>query len=145
MYAKSLYAIAPHVDYIISSRMTTLREWYSLKHQKPEAKYAEHEVRSSFYFPARWLYPVILWPSPKAFVADFDFINYIGSLTSKRDFDSEARAYHSWPANLAFPRRVLRMHVSSTKLRRLIPLSAAGSLPHMSPRENLRLEPALHH
>lgn len=54
------------------------------------------------------------------FTADMEFIRAVAKLRSRRDFSVEATEFHQHPDNRSFLRRVLRLRVSASRIRRLL-------------------------
>jgi hypothetical protein len=54
------------------------------------------------------------------FAADYDFINNVRELTRYRDFDFYYQDFSRHPKHCGFARRVLRLRVSSKRLRFII-------------------------
>jgi hypothetical protein len=54
------------------------------------------------------------------FAADYDFVNSIGQLTRYRDFDLYLEGFSRHPKHYGFLRRVLRLRVSSHRLRVIV-------------------------
>ena len=69
---------------------------------------------------ARLLLPLMRFFSPGILAADYDLINQIAHLTSRRQFAEFASERHYHPANRGFARKVLGVRVSINRLQRLV-------------------------
>lgn len=82
-------------------------------------KYLDAVLQESLYPMARWLRPVLALRFGY-FEGDREFISGVGLLTRSRDFDAEAADFLDHPSNRWFPRRVLKLRVSTYRLRRIV-------------------------
>lgn len=77
---------------------------------------------------AQLLYPVLALPRD-CFEADYELIRTVGRMTHLRDFDLEVLTHSHHPANRSFARRILKLRVSSRRLRVLMREMLGPHLP----------------
>jgi hypothetical protein len=93
---------------------------------------------------ARLLLPLMRFFSPQILAADYDLINQLALLTSRRQFSEFASERHYHPANHGFARKVLGVRVSINRLQNLVyatmrPVDGHSSAtPFPNPEENAR-------
>lgn len=107
--------------------MASIAERYCSHHDLAESAFARHALFRSLPLHARIVYP-LLRLLPDFFAADLEFVRNVGRAHSLRDFAIEAADFKQHPHNTRPVRRVLRLRVSSRKLRRQLAhtLAAAG-------------------
>lgn len=71
-------------------------------------------------FHAKTLLPLVRLLDHRTLAADYDLIEDIGQLTSRRDFAHLASARHFHPANQGPLRKVFKFRVSISKLQKLV-------------------------
>jgi hypothetical protein len=91
-------------------------------------------LRRTLPLHARVVLPAVTLIKPDVLSADYDLIEDIALLTSRRDFSASAGIRRFHPANRGFLRKVLRIRVSISKLRDLVydvmrPRTGADSTP----------------
>lgn len=101
---------------------------------------AEHFTRDVLWrtlpIHARILLPFARIFDPAILAADYDLIEDIGLLSSRREFSDSASSRRFHPANHGFLRKAVRIRVSISKLHRLVynvmrPAVASGQRPHI--------------
>lgn len=94
-----------------------LRAIYCSRHELPPEQFETAVFHYGLYPHARllrWLF------DREYFTADLEFIRSVANLRSRRDFSAEATGFHQHPDNRSFLRRVLRLRVSASRIRRLL-------------------------
>lgn len=102
------------------SAMSSFAELFCARHHLSPEQFEEEVIARSIHFHATLLWRVINWVHPDYFTADRQFIRALADVTSLRDFRVESSAFTHHPANRGFMRRMLKIRVSSGRLRRLI-------------------------
>lgn len=104
--------------------MQQFRTLYCDYHHLPEEQFEETLLQRSLYPHARWLAPLLTLFHPLYFSTDRVTIQQIGRARQSRQWEEEVRDFRSLAENRLFPRKVLRLRISLTRLKR--ELSAAG-------------------
>lgn len=99
--------------------MSTFAELYCARSRQPLAAFTPVVLRRCLRPHARLLRPVLEFAHPGFFDADVDFVSSVGNLTSLRDFSLERTNFHHHPGNRNPLRSLLRLRISSARLRRL--------------------------
>jgi len=97
----------------------TFAEAYCLVAGCPESRFARKVFWSCLHGPAIPLVPVITLLQPGYFNVEAQLIAHAGRATSLRLVDEEIRVFRSEFANQRWPRRGLRLRISTRRLRRL--------------------------
>ncbi len=109
--------------------MPTLAELYCARMQQSRSAFTPSVLRRCLRPHARLLRPVLEFVHPGFFDADVDFVSSVGNLTSLRDFSLERTNFHHHPGNRNPLRSLLRLRVSSVRLRRLAEETFAAAAP----------------
>ena len=86
----------------------------------PLAEFEQHIFRRALYQHARPLTWLLVQGRKDYFRADAEFIEDVGRLTRYEDFFAVALDYGQHYSNGWYPRRVLRLRVSTERMRRLV-------------------------
>lgn len=97
--------------------MPSIAERYCSHHDLAEAAFARHALFRSLPLHARLAYP-LLRLVPDFFAADLEFIRTVGRANNLREFAIDVADFRQHPHNAHALRRLLRLRVSSRKLRR---------------------------
>jgi len=115
----------------------TFAEIYCERHQLPPEDFEKTVLHETLYPHARLFAPMCRTFNPQHFAADFDLIRAVGRLQRLRDFTDEAKDFAHHPANTGFWHSLMRVRVSTKRLRLLVkatlPRGEAGSRPPMEP------------
>lgn len=99
--------------------MLKFAELYCARTRLAPADFNAEVLRRCLRPHARLLRPVLEFAQPGFFDADIDFVAAVGNLTSLREFALERVNFHHHPANRSALRSLLRLRISSARLRRL--------------------------
>lgn len=105
--------------------MATLADRYCTHHAVQPHHFARHALYRSLPLRAQLSYP-LLSIVPGFFDSDLEFIREVGRASSLRDFAIDAADFKLHPDNSHPLRRLLKLRVSSRKLRRLLAASLAA-------------------
>jgi hypothetical protein len=105
--------------------MKTFRERYCERHGIALDEFERVLVRLSLHWQARLLYGLLALDS-EYYSADYELVRSIGDLRSRRGFHNEVAEYHYHPRNRSLLRKVLRMRVSSQRLKKIFDQEMAG-------------------
>lgn len=97
--------------------MPTIAERYCARHRIAADRFARRALFRSLPLQGQLLYP-LLDMLPGYFDPDLEFIRDIGRARTLRHFAIDATDFKIHPDNARFPRRWLKLRVSSRKLRR---------------------------
>lgn len=100
--------------------MSSFAELFCARHNLSLEQFEEEVIARSIHYHATLLWRLINWVHPDYFTADRQFIRALADVRSLRDFRVESSAFTHHPANRGFLRRMLKVRVSSGRLRRLI-------------------------
>ncbi len=95
-------------------------ELYCEQQSIPAADYARRVFSRALYPHARPLAGVISLFNSDYFAADHDFVEDVGRLTSYHDFLGSGMDYSHHPGNRGFFRQVLRLRISTDRMRRMV-------------------------
>lgn len=77
-------------------------------------------LRRTLYPLARFFTPLLRLSNSDYFAADFDFIDGVGRISSRREFGTEADEFTHHPGNRGMLRQTLRLRVSIARMRSLV-------------------------
>ena len=97
----------------------TFAEMFCSHRQLPPGRYREVMLRCCLYRRTLIFRSLLALFSHNYFAADYDLISGVGLLTNLQGFDGEIDAFFHHPANHGFLRHVLRLRVSTRRVRRL--------------------------
>ena len=106
---------------------TTFAEAYCLRHNIPTEDFAKVVLARTLYPHARLLAPLLRELNPDHFAADLDLVRGAGQLRRVRDFSNEAAEFAYHPANRGDSRRLLRLRISTQRLRQLMQETLHGT------------------
>jgi hypothetical protein len=98
----------------------TFQQRFVEKQGVPPEEFTWSVLRATVPPHARLLLPIMRFFSPGILAADYDLINQMALLTSRRQFSEFASERHYHPANQGFARKVLGVRVSIERLQRLV-------------------------
>ncbi|MEI6861501.1 MAG: hypothetical protein WCL04_04535 [Verrucomicrobiota bacterium] len=112
----------------------TFAEAWCAKHGIAPADFAAAVLPRVLHLPARLVMPLCRFFNANHFAADMDLVRAAGALRRVRDLADEITDFTHHPANTGFLRRVLRLRVSTHRLRALMratlpPHGDGGSRP----------------
>lgn len=115
----------------------TFAERFCQSHGIEENRF-ESTVFRLILYRRTWLFvPILRFIDPNYFEADFEFIRNVGALRELKKFRNLAWDYTDHPMNHWWPRRLLRLRVSSHRMLRLVkpafPLVTAQGLETTEP------------
>lgn len=97
----------------------TFAELYCASRRISTRQYQDRVLGEILYPPARWLRP-LLSRTPHYFAADYEFVDSVGLIRSRRDLQAEIQSFVTHPDNSAFRRSVLKLRCSVTRMRELV-------------------------
>jgi hypothetical protein len=100
--------------------MSSFAEIFCAHHKLSPAQFEDEVIARAIHLHATLLWRVINLVHPEYFTADRQFIRALADIRSLRDFRVESSSFTHHPTNRGFLRRVLKIRVSSGRLRRLI-------------------------
>lgn len=95
-------------------------EHYCDLHKLTLDEFPRHLRKHALYPHARFIVPILTLFNGDYLAADNDFIQDVGQLTRYNDFFGSSFEYIHHPANRGFLRRVLRLRISTERMRRII-------------------------
>lgn len=98
----------------------TFAEIYCAQRCIPRAGYTRCLFRDALYPHARLLAPLLEILHRRYFVADYEFVEDVGHLTSVADFSLTMGSYIEHPDNRGLFRRRLRLRVSARRMLHLV-------------------------
>lgn len=101
-------------------RTKTFAERFCEDHGLSSEEYAPVVLNRCLYPHARFCRWLVALFKRRHFEADYDFVHDAGRLMRFRDFDLAVDEFLYHPGNCGLARRVLRLRVSSQRLRRLV-------------------------
>lgn len=104
----------------------TFAEAYCLQHGIPSDRFAQVVLARTLYPHARLLAPLLRELDADHFAADLDLVRGAGQLRRVRDFSNEAAEFAYHPANRGDLRRLLRLRISTQRLRHLMQKTLHG-------------------
>jgi hypothetical protein len=110
----------------------TFAEAYCLHHKIPADRFATVVLARSLYPHARLLAPLLREMNSDHFAADLDLVRGAGLLRRVRDFSNEAAEFAYHPANRGDLRRLLRLRISTQRLRHLMQETLHGTTNQIS-------------
>lgn len=108
----------------------TFREMYCARHGVDAAEFERRLFLDGLYPHARLILWLLHLAGPDYFAPDHEFIQAVGQLRSRRLLHGEISEFHSHPRNRGFCRIVLRLRVSTTRVRRLVDADWQGQDSH---------------
>jgi len=105
---------------------STFSEMYCARHGVDAAEFERRLFLAGLYPHARWLLWLLRLAGPDYFSPDREFIRAVGQLRSRRLLHAEIGEFHTHPRNRGVWRVVLRLRVSTTRVRRLIDANWQG-------------------
>lgn len=112
--------------------MPTIAERYCARHRINAERFARRALLRSLPLQGLLLYP-LLSALPGFFDPDLEFVRDIGRQRTLRDFAVDAVDFKIHPDNSSFARRVLKLRVSSRKLRRHLATALAENDASQTP------------
>lgn len=104
----------------------TFAEAYCLKHGITSDRFTQVVLARTLYPHARLLAPLLREFNPDHFAADLDLVRGVGQLRRVRDFSHEAAEFAYHPANRGDMRRLLRLRISTKRLKHLMQQTLHG-------------------
>ncbi|MCF7689811.1 MAG: hypothetical protein K9M98_15265 [Cephaloticoccus sp.] len=98
----------------------SMAERYCAKYGIPGEKFMRHIRRKALYPHARFIVPVLVLFNGDYLAADNDFIEDVGQITTYGEFSASVVEFIYHPANDGFRRRILRLRVSTERMRKLV-------------------------
>lgn len=98
-------------------RMPTIADRYCASRRIAPTCFARHALFRALPLQGQLLYP-LLCAIPGFLAPDLEFIRDVGRAHTLRHFAADAADFKIHPDNAGFARRVLKLRVSSRKLRR---------------------------
>ena len=97
--------------------MKTLLENYCAAHRCPEAEFQRRIFWRSLHLHARPVAWLLRRIAPDYFALEHELIDYVGLARNSRDLNEEIRDYHMDHRNQRWWRRVVRIRLSTHRLR----------------------------
>ena len=95
-------------------------EAFCVRHRLPPERFEQAVLRRTLYAHARLLAPLCRFFDRNYLAADVDLVRAAGTLYGARDLTGEIADFTHHPANCGFMREVLRVRISTKRLRTLM-------------------------